>query len=141
MGKGKKLTVKRWLLFAGVFCGCMVSGIVFFKNPGNNTKNSVDNIQSRVTEINAVMEEKSPDLKVTAKNGVVVFADLDAAYSYLLQNDSAGIALIRKEFGLDAPNPENYESYKILGGQVTGGTEEQQQQAAFVSAFFDIYEN
>lgn len=141
MEKSKKSKSKRMSLFAGVFCGCIMLGLFLGKNPGNSKKISVDNIQSRVTEINEVMESKSPDLKVAAKNGVVVFANLDAAYSYLLKNDSAGIALIQKEFGLEAPNAENYESYKILGGQVQGGTEEEQQQAAFVSTFFDIYEN
>lgn len=53
----------------------------------------------------------------------------------------AGIALIQKEYDLEALSQDNYDLYGTYGWQVTGGTSEEQDQAAFVSEFMDIYEN
>mgnify|MGYP006882948677 FL=1 len=38
-------------------------------------------------------------------------------------------------------NRFNYKSYGTFGWQVTIGTEEEKEQARFVSSFMDIYEN
>ena len=52
-----------------------------------------------------------------------------------------GIKLIQKEFNLLPLNRFNYKSYGTFGWQVTIGTEEEKEQARFVSSFMDIYEN
>ncbi len=75
------------------------------------------------------------------KYGYAVFKDPKKALKSLKKNYSSGIKLIQKEFNLLPLSNFNYKSYKIYGWQVSLGTEEEQQQARFVSYFMDIYEN
>lgn len=72
--------------------------------------------------------------------GMAVFKDPAAALRCLEEKYSKGIELIRREFGL-LPPKFDFAGYKTYGWQVTGGTEEERQQALFVSQFMDIYEN
>ena len=75
------------------------------------------------------------------KNGMAVFKDPHKAYQAPTEKYTAGINLIQKEFDLEDLSETSYEAYKIYGGQVETGTEEEKSQANFVSRFFDIYEN
>ena len=75
------------------------------------------------------------------KDGYAVFKSPKDAYNALLENYSAGLKLIQSEYDLSKVSPNNYQWYKTYGWQVTTGTEEAQEQAHFVSSFFDIYEN
>lgn len=75
------------------------------------------------------------------KDGYAVFKDPEAAYDALLENYSDGVKLIQEEYSLEDISQYNYQNYKIYGWQVTTGTEDAQEQAHFVSSFFDIYEN
>lgn len=52
-----------------------------------------------------------------------------------------GIKVIKKEFRLSNLNQRNYTEYKTFGWQVTSGSEDEKEQARFVSGFLDIYEN
>lgn len=75
------------------------------------------------------------------KNGMAVFKEPHKAYQALTEKYTGGINLIQKEFDLEDLSETSYEAYKIYGGQVETGTEEEKSQANFVSRFFDIYEN
>ena len=75
------------------------------------------------------------------KEGMAVFKDPHKAYQALTEKYKGGINLIQKEFDLEDLSETSYESYKIYGGKVETGTEEEKDQANFVSRFFDIYEN
>lgn len=84
----------------------------------------------------------SPDFAIGANQyGYAVFLDPDKAFARLLKDYKAGIDLIRKEFKLAKLTKNNFLAYSNLGCQVTTGTEEEQDQAWFVSDFLDIYEN
>lgn len=75
------------------------------------------------------------------KDGYAVFKSPEDAYAALLDNYSDGIKLIQEEFDLEEVSPSNYQAYKTYGWQVTTGSEEIQEQAHFVTSFFDIYED
>ena len=75
------------------------------------------------------------------KEGYAVFKDPEAAYQALLEKYSDGLSLIQTEFDLQSVSQKEYQMYKAYGWQVTGGTAEAQEQAQFVTSFFDIYEN
>lgn len=75
------------------------------------------------------------------KYGNAVFKNPDKALRTLKEDYSKGIKLIQKEFNLLPLTSLNYRSYQVYGWQVTSGTDEEKEQARFVSAFMDIYEN
>ena len=75
------------------------------------------------------------------KDGMAVFKDPHKAYQALIEKYSDGISLIQNEFDLEDMSENSYEAYKTYGWQVETGTEEEKNQAKFVSGFFDIYEN
>lgn len=75
------------------------------------------------------------------KDGMAVFKDPHKAYQALTEKYSDGIRLIQKEFDLENLSENSYEAYKNYGWQVETGTEEEKDQAKFISGFFDIYEN
>lgn len=74
-------------------------------------------------------------------NGYAVFKDPEAAFQALTEKYADGIRLIQRNFDLKPLNYKNYDTYKTYGQQVYSGTEEARSQAAFVSAFLDIFEN
>ena len=75
------------------------------------------------------------------RDGYAVFKNPYNAYTALTENYSNGLELIRSEFNLEPVTRSNYEMYLKYGMQVTTGSAEAQEQARFVSSFFDIYEN
>ena len=75
------------------------------------------------------------------KYGEAVFKNPGKALKVLKRDYKDGIKLIQKEFNLLPLNRFNYKSYGTFGWQVTIGTEEEKEQARFVSSFMDIYEN
>ncbi len=75
------------------------------------------------------------------KDGYAVFKSPKDAYDALLENYSDGLKLIQAEYNLGEVSPNNYQGYKTYGWQVTTDAEEAQEQARFVTSFFDIYEN
>lgn len=75
------------------------------------------------------------------KYGYAVFKNPNKAFKRLKTDYSKGIKLIQKEFNLLPLTNFNYKSYKIYGWQVTTGTDEEKEQARFISSFMDIYEN
>ncbi len=75
------------------------------------------------------------------KDGDAVFKRPEDAYDALVENYSDGLNLIQEEYKLKKVSQNNYQEYKTYGWQVTTGTEEAQEQARFVTSFFDIYEN
>ena len=75
------------------------------------------------------------------KYGYAVFKNPNKALKTLKKEYSKGIKLIQKEFNLLPLTNFNYRKYKNYGWQVTTGTDEEKEQASFVSSFMDIYEN
>lgn len=72
--------------------------------------------------------------------GTAVFKEPEAALAALEEKYGQGLSLIQREFGL-MPVKWDYESYKTYGWQVSTGTQEEREQALFVTQFMDIYEN
>lgn len=75
------------------------------------------------------------------KYGYAVFKNPNKALRTLKKDYSKGIKLIQKEFNLLPLTNFNYKTYKTYGWQVTTGTDEEKEQARFISSFMDIYEN
>lgn len=73
--------------------------------------------------------------------GYAVFKNPRKAFSKLKKDYKKGIELIQKENNLKPLSQLNYMEYGQYGWQVTTGTKEEQEQARFVTAFMDIYEN
>lgn len=87
-------------------------------------------------------ENVSMDFEIGAnKYGYAVFKNPKKAYKKLKRNYSKGIRAIQKEFGLLPLSNLTFRQYKIYGWQLTDGTNEEKEQARFVSSFFDVYEN
>ena len=75
------------------------------------------------------------------KYGYPVFKNPNKAFKRLKKDYFKGIKLIQKEFNLLPLNNFTYKYYKTYGWQVTTGSDEEQEQARFVTSFMDIYEN
>lgn len=75
------------------------------------------------------------------KYGYAVFKNPEKALKKMKKECEKGILLIQKEFHLLPFNSFNFRTYSVYGWQVTTGSEEEQEQARFVSQFLDIYEN
>ncbi len=75
------------------------------------------------------------------KDGYAVFKSPYDAYTALTEKYSDGLELIRSEFDLEPITRSEYDLYKAYGWQVAAGSAEAQEQARFVTSFFDIYEN
>lgn len=73
--------------------------------------------------------------------GFAVFKDPKQAMKRLKKDYSKGIKLIQEEFNLLPLSNFTYDRYKTYGWQVTTGSEEEKEQAKFVTKFLDIYEN
>lgn len=87
-------------------------------------------------------KERSIDFDIGAnKYGYAVFKNPEQAFKTLKKDYDKGIKLIQKEFNLLPLNNFTYKDYKTYGWQVTTGTEEEKEQARFVTSFMDIYED
>ncbi len=87
-------------------------------------------------------ESISMDFEIGAnKYGYAVFKNPNKAFKRLKKNYSKGIKAIQKEFNLQSLSQFNFRIYGTYGWQLTTGTDEEKEQARFVSSFFDIYEN
>ena len=75
------------------------------------------------------------------KYGMAVFKNPSKAFVRLKKDYSEGIKLIKDEFNLLPLTNFTYKDYKTYGWQVTKGTKKAKEEARFVSAFLDIYEN
>ncbi len=85
---------------------------------------------------------KSVEFEIGANRyGYAVFKKPDEALARLKKDYKEGIDLIQREFKLLPLSRVSYEQYGTFGWQVTTGTEEEVEQATFVSGFIDIYEN
>jgi len=99
-----------------------------------------ENIQGNVDIDDFYERDKRFEIGAT-KDGVAVFKNPEKAYEALIENYSDGLTLIKDEMKLDSISKNNYQEYKTYGWQVTTGSKDEQEQAHFVSSFFDIYEN
>ncbi len=87
-------------------------------------------------------ESVSEDFAIGADQyGRAVFKDPLKAFATMKELYSEGLKLIQEEENIPPITRRNYGSYKILGWQMTTGSEEARKQAAFISGFLDIYEN
>lgn len=86
--------------------------------------------------------KKNIDFDIGAnKYGYAVFKNPKKAFKTLKKDYKDGIKLIQKEFNLLPLSNFNYKDYKTFGWQVTTGSDEEKEQARFISSFLDIYEN
>mgnify|MGYP005817558919 CR=1 FL=1 len=84
----------------------------------------------------------SEDFAIGANQyGYAVFKSPDKAFEKMTELYADGIELIQTEFDLEKLTEKNYGSYKTYGWQVATGTQEQREQARFVTGFLDIYGN
>lgn len=98
--------------------------------------------QTDYLKINNYFMEKNSAFAVTMdSDGTYVFEDPEQAFVVLCSEYKEGISLIRNEFELEPLTENNYIAYKNLGDQVTTGSQNEREQAYFVSVFLDIYEN
>ncbi|MBR2668364.1 MAG: hypothetical protein IKE36_01055 [Solobacterium sp.] len=98
------------------------------------------NIKGNVDTAEFFERDKRFEIGATM-DGYAVFKDPDKAYEALLENYSEGLKLIADEHQLSSVSKDNYQAYKKYGAQITTGSAEAQEQAHFISKFFDIYEN
>lgn len=75
------------------------------------------------------------------KDGYAVFKNPTKALKKLKTDYKEGLKIIQKENNLLPINQLNYKSYKTYGWQSTIGSEEEKDQARFITSFIDIYEN
>ena len=122
-----------------ILTACSSQGKV--KNPATQEyKAGTGNIKGNVDVDKYLKIDQRFDIGAD-KNGMAVFKDPHKAYQALTEKYSDGIKLIQKEFDLKDLSETNYQDYKTYGWQVETGSLEEQNQAKFVTGFFDIYEN
>lgn len=94
-------------------------------------------------EVNTYYYENiNMDFEIGAnKNGYAVFKNPERAYKRLKKDYAKGIMAIAREFRLLPLTNFNFRAYSNYGWQLTWGTDEEKEQAHFVSDFFEIYEN
>lgn len=73
--------------------------------------------------------------------GYAVFKNPGKAWDTFVEKYADGIALVQKEYTLLPLTSKRYEMYLVYGWQAYHGTEEEKEQAHFVSSFLDIYDN
>ena len=137
-----KLNFKKFILIIAIVCIAYLNG--FFINPLLISTKEYEpykgNIKGNVNT--EVLLDANEDFEVGANMyGYAVYKNPVKAFATLRSEYKDGIKLIQKEFHLLPLTQLNYDSYKTYGWQVTTGSKEEQQQASFVSGFFDIYEN
>ena len=115
-----------------------------FQNP--NLKYSQEYIIGKGNikgEVNVeFFESKGKEFEIGAnKYGYAVFKNPKKAFEKLKKDYKKGIKLIQKENNLGSLSQSNYDLYGTYGWQVTIGSQEEQEQARFVTLFMDIYEN
>lgn len=73
--------------------------------------------------------------------GYAVFKHPEQAFEELKHLYPEGIALIQNTYHLEPLSHNTYPLYGVYGWQTLTGSPEAQQQAKFITRFFDIYEN
>lgn len=143
MRKNRKIVITTLMVIVLV----LVTGVLFLSIK-NNKKELLycqeytnENGKQDEVDVNA-FTEKSNKYAIGANSyGKAVFKNPEEALAELEKEYSEGIELIQKEFGLEDLSQKNYKQYGVYGWQVENGTEEEKEQAEFVSTFMDIYEN
>ena len=94
-------------------------------------------------EVNTYYYENiNMDFEIGAnKDGYAVFKNPERAYKRLKKDYAKGIMAIAREYRLLPLTNFNFRAYSNYGWQLTWGTDEEKEQAHFVSDFFEIYEN
>lgn len=87
-------------------------------------------------------QQISPDFAIGAdRRGMAVFKDPHKAFLTLTALYTDGIRAIQAQYDLAPLSESDYDLYEIYGWQTTVGSKKAREQAAFVTCFFDIYEN
>lgn len=135
-----------WIIAAAlVVCGaaavCFLTNPITVRNPWvQEYVPGTGNILGQVNK--EAYESVSEDFAIGAdKYGRAVFKDPQKAFSTMKVLCREGLALISETQGLAPISRGNYEAYKKYGWQMTEGSTEAKEQAAFISGFLDIYEN
>lgn len=139
---------KKYIIFSVIFILIIIlsSYFIYNKNINDKLKYSQEYIVGQGNIKGNVhieyFESINSDFEIGANSyGYAVFKNPEKAFKRLLEDYEDGIHLIQKEFNLNKISKSTYELYGVYGWQVTTGTEEEQNQAHFVSSFMDIYEN
>lgn len=133
------------LLISSCFiCRIVLIKVGYLPNPNlaytQRYETGKDNLKGEVNY--DYFEKTSMDFEIGAnKYGYAVFKNPNKALKRLKKDYSKGISAIKKEFNLLSLTNFNFRQYSTYGWQLTQGTEEEKEQARFVSNFFDIYEN
>lgn len=139
--------MKKRIIIISIFLVLIVS-FIFIKTNGSTNEFGYSqeyvvgkgNIKGEV-DVNR-FESKGKEFEIGAnKYGYAVFKNPTKAFEKLKKDYKKGIELIQKEYNLRTLSQSNYEKYKHYGWQVTTGTNEEQEQARFITSFMDIYEN
>lgn len=137
-----KFKSKILIILGVIICVAYLNG--FFVHPKlMNTQNyepNTGNIKGSVN-VSALLKENDAFEVGANQYGYAVYKNPAKAFYFLRKEYKEGINCIQKEFHLLPLTQLNYKQYMTYGWQVTTGTKEARNQAAFVTRFFDIYEN
>lgn len=136
-----------WVIAASVIL-CVVVAVCFLTDPISGIRNpwvqeytpGAEGILGNVDK--EKYESIHPDFAIGAdRYGRAVFKDPYQAFDTMVELYAQGLALIQEENDLPPISRDNYAAYQAYGWQMTSGSEEAQDQAAFITKFLDIYEN
>ena len=130
-----------WVIVAAV-AACLIAAVCFLTDPVTANVKHPWVREYTGTVDTAQFESISPEFAIgAAENGQAVFKNPEKAFAAFTALYADTLEQLRQAFDLPQLTAQEYEPYKIYGWQLTGGTETEQEQAAFVSKFLDIYEN
>ncbi len=135
----KKIAICLVLCLAAVFSFTSFGGIITHQYTQEYVVGQ-GNIKGEVNAADFYARDERFEIGAT-EDGYAVFKNPYRAFDALKEKYSDGLKLIRKEFWLLPVSRVFYSSYKTYGWQVSSGSSEAQEQARFISRFFDIYEN
>lgn len=130
-----------WVIVVAVIA-CVVVAVCFLTDP---VTTAVKNpwVQEYTGPVDQIKYEAiSPDFAIGAdKNGQAVFKDPEKAFATFTDLYADTLEQLRQAFNLPPITAQDYKDYETRGWQFTGGTPAEQERAALVSKFLDIYEN
>ena len=130
-----------WVIVAAV-AACLIAAVCFLTDPVTANVKHPWVREYTGTVDTAQFESISPEFAIgAAENGQAVFKNPKKAFAVFTDLYADTLEQLRQAFDLPQLTAQEYELYKTYGWQFTGGTETEQERAAFVSKFLDLYEN
>ena len=137
-----------WIILTAVIA-CTIAAVCFLTDPINSqivnpwTQEYIPGTGNILGSVDtAYFESVSSDFTIGAdRYGRAVFKEPRKAFDTFRELYAESIRLIREQEDLPPLSQANTGVYKKFGWQLLNGTEEQKEQARFVTKFLDIYEN